>query len=186
MHRAQSPYLKNVLRQLVLFFHHQPPHTPARKERYPNFDLFRLLLAVEVAFVHMWAEIDPNFGWPGYVMAVPAFLAISGFLVLQSYSESGCWRVFITKRILRIIPALLVSFVLCLILFGPDMVKESFFVWISGGALPLIWSSKWSTLVISMGRIGLSWFGNSLVPWCLQTTVLDMDSLDPINWSGLV
>jgi len=153
MHKALSPFLQNVLRKLVLFFKHQSPPTPARKERYPNFDLFRLLLAVEVAFVHMWAQIDPNFGWPGFVMAVPAFLAISGFLVLQSYSESGCWRVFITKRILRIVPALLVSFLLCLILFGLDMVKESFFVWISGGLYPAsgpangpLWSLAWEEL----------------------------------------
>lgn len=65
--------------------------------RYPNFDLLRLLLALEVVVVHAWNETDPNFNWSGFIMAVPAFLAISGFLVLKSYEESNSWRSFAKK-----------------------------------------------------------------------------------------
>ena len=60
---------------------------------YPSFDLMRLLLAVEVVVVHTWASLDPHFDWPGFIRAVPAFLAVSGFLVLKSFANTGSWSV---------------------------------------------------------------------------------------------
>ena len=57
--------------------------------RYPNFDILRLLLATEVAVVHAWYETDRDFNWAGFIMAVPAFLAISGFLVRRSQAPSA-------------------------------------------------------------------------------------------------
>jgi peptidoglycan/LPS O-acetylase OafA/YrhL len=122
----------------------------ARVGRYPNFDILRLLLAVEVAFVHAWSIIDPAFSWNAYVMAVPGFLAISGFLVLQSYSESGSWLGFLRKRALRILPALVVSLILCLVLFGWAGMYNSLLNYITGGLYTLngmangpLWSLSW-------------------------------------------
>jgi peptidoglycan/LPS O-acetylase OafA/YrhL len=122
-------------------------------DRYPNFDLLRLLLALEVVVVHGWYLVDANFGWAGFIMAVPAFLAISGFLVLKSYEESGAWSVFIRKRALRLLPALLVSFLLCLVLFNWFAAYNSFLNWISGGLYTLggmangpLWSLAWEEL----------------------------------------
>lgn len=121
--------------------------------RYPNFDLLRLLLAVEVAFVHGWAMTDVAFNWAGYVMAVPAFLAISGFLVLKSYEESGSWSVFIRKRALRLLPALVVSMILCWVLFDWFALYNSFLNWITGGLYTLpgvangpLWSLMWEEI----------------------------------------
>jgi len=123
--------------------------------RYPNFDILRLLLAVEVAFVHAWAIIDTNFGWPGYIMAVPAFLAISGFLVLKSYEETGSWTLFIRKRALRIFPALLLSFLLCLAILGPRMAAAAVLTWITGG-LYTSWGPLWSLAWEELAYLGLA------------------------------
>jgi peptidoglycan/LPS O-acetylase OafA/YrhL len=146
--------LDTNIKSITAFVFAPTPVGQPRTGRYPNFDILRLLLAVEVVFVHVWSIVDPNFNWPGFVMAVPAFLAISGFLVLQSYSESGSWTVFIKKRILRIIPALLVSFLLCYTLLGKDYMWNSILTWLTGGIykssestnVPL-WSLAWEELV---------------------------------------
>ena len=123
-------------------------------DRYPNFDLLRLLLAFEVVVVHAWQRADPTSGGAAPIMAVPAFLAISGFLVLKSYEESGAWGIFIRKRALRLLPALVVSMVLCWALFDWAAVYDALLNWISGGLLapqgigsnnPL-WSLAWEEL----------------------------------------
>lgn len=120
---------------------------------YPNFDLMRLLLAIEVAFVHAWFMTDSKFNWAGYIMAVPSFLAISGFLVLKSYEDSSSWRAFMRKRALRILPALLFSMLVCWILFDGFAVYNSFLNWITGGIYTLpgvangpLWSLAWEEI----------------------------------------
>ncbi|PHN20245.1 acyltransferase [Pseudomonas sp. ICMP 460] len=121
--------------------------------RYPSFDLVRLLLALEVVVAHTWPTIDPSVGWPGFIMAVPAFLAVSGFLVLKSYATSGSWVIFTKKRALRIFPALFTSFVLGFLLIDWAFVEASFINWISGGlygfpglANAPLWSLAWEEL----------------------------------------
>ncbi len=134
--------------------------------RYPNFDLLRLLLAFEVAFVHGWAMTDKAFNWAGYIMAVPAFLAISGFLVLKSYEESGTWAVFIKKRALRLLPALGVSMLLCWALFDLSAVWNSTVNWLTGGLIvstgvtngPL-WSLLWEELAYA--GLALLWMAGA-------------------------
>lgn len=124
-----------------------------KKGRYPSFDLVRLLLALEVVVAHTWPSVDPEANWGGFIMAVPAFLAISGFLVLKSYESSGSWPVFAKKRALRILPALIASFVLGFVLFDLSFVKSSFVTWITGGLYtlpgltnPPLWSLAWEEL----------------------------------------
>jgi peptidoglycan/LPS O-acetylase OafA/YrhL len=121
--------------------------------RYPNFDVMRLFLAGEVAFVHAWFLVDPNFGWDGWIMAVPAFLAISGFLVLQSYEQTPTWLQFVRKRALRLLPALAVSFLLTFAMFGWPTTYNSILNWITGGIYTLpykangpLWSLAWEEL----------------------------------------
>ena len=121
--------------------------------RYPNFDLLRLLLALEVTVAHAGYISVEAHEWAGFIMAVPAFLAISGFLVLKSYEESGAWSVFIRKRALRLLPALLLSFVLCWVLFDGVVLYNSAIIWITGGLITPIgpsnapmWSLAWEEL----------------------------------------
>jgi len=154
---SSSASLGSAFRALIDALRHfvqaPTPIVPIRTGRYPNFDILRLLLAIEVAFVHVGHSVDPKFSWNAYVIAVPAFLSISGFLVLQSYSESGSWTAFIRKRALRILPALCVSLMLCLVLFGFAGMRNAFLNWITGGLYTLsgmangpLWSLAWEEL----------------------------------------
>lgn len=146
------------------------------KERYPNFDLLRLLLATEVVFSHGWALTDPAFTWPGLILAVPAFLAISGFLVLQSYTSSRSWGHFLKKRALRIFPALVLSMLLCTLLLGPAATWNSVLTWISGGLIEVkgafnwpVWSLAWEELAYLI--LALLWMAGAykrpIVIWAL-------------------
>lgn len=158
-----------------------PSNTPLTRERYPNFDVLRLLLAFEVVVAHTWHLLDPTFGGGSIILAVPAFLAISGFLVLKSYEESGTWGVFIRKRALRILPALVVSMVLCWALFDWSAVQRAFINWITGGLIapggmmntPL-WSLAWEELAYLC--LALLWaagaYQRPFVIWCLLATSL--------------
>jgi peptidoglycan/LPS O-acetylase OafA/YrhL len=51
-------------------------------------------------------------------LSVAAFFVISGLLVSMSYERSALLR-FVEKRVLRILPALIVSVVVCVLLLGP-------------------------------------------------------------------
>ena len=76
----------------------------------------RLFLAVEVLIMHF----QTYFHYKEFflISPVPIFLTISGYLVLSSYARSSSWFQFAWKRLVRIIPPLLCSFLLVLVLFG--------------------------------------------------------------------
>lgn len=88
-------------------------------KRIPLFDVLRLFLALEVVSVHFnaYTSDHPMF-LPEVVMAVPGFVALSGYLVLGSLESSGGYREFLRRRVLRIGPAFLASILLVLVLFG--------------------------------------------------------------------
>lgn len=123
---------------------------------YPNFDLIRVFLALLVVYDHSLALTSTDW-WHPPIMAVPAFLAISGFLVLGSYEFSSSWGNFVWKRALRIGPALIGSFIVCLLLIGPGSVKSSLIIWITGGLVYpegpknfALWSLAWEELAYLM------------------------------------
>jgi peptidoglycan/LPS O-acetylase OafA/YrhL len=92
-------------------------HIPEASIHYPNFDLLRLLLALEVMLVHYFAFHGHTFGrW--IINPVPAFVSISGFLVLRSFERSHTWKHFAWKRLCRVLPAFSVSLVLVGLLAG--------------------------------------------------------------------
>jgi peptidoglycan/LPS O-acetylase OafA/YrhL len=97
----------------------------AKSARDNLVDYARLGLATSVWLYHMnqayTGKANIRLGlplyhsWPteyGIAWAVPAFLAISGFYVLRSYEQSSSWLEFIKKRVLRIVPAFLLSLIL--------------------------------------------------------------------------
>lgn len=122
-------------------------------DRYPNFDLLRLLLAVEVVVAHGWYLSSEQYSWYGFIMAVPAFFAISGFLVLKSCEQSGSCFTFFRKRLLRLVPPVFMAMLLCWALFDGVAVYSSFIYWVSGGHLvpsgmvnPPAWTVAWAML----------------------------------------
>lgn len=86
-------------------------HPVLRGKVYPAFDWLRLFLAVEVVIHHFL-----NLRWVP-VQEVPAFLCVSGFLVLQSLQHDR--RAFWMSRGLRILPALVAAIAFDGIVFGP-------------------------------------------------------------------
>lgn len=82
-----------------------------------NFDLIRLLAAVQVAVNHSAAHLNVNGGpaaffeltslFPG----VPVFFFISGFLISRAFENNPAPAEYARNRILRIYPALVCCFV---------------------------------------------------------------------------
>ena len=102
--------------------------------RYPNLDLLRLALALEVFVLHTQAYDNGKILWLP-VHPVAAFVCISGLLIPQSFSASTGWPHFAWKRILRIGPALLLSHAIVLSIWGPRAAGEAFVFYITAGML---------------------------------------------------
>lgn len=94
------------------------------------FDLLRFVFAVMVIYCHCYATLKgPNredlLGiWTGSQidcgsLAVDCFFIISGFLIAQSMLNSKSYKAYLIKRILRVIPAFLVSLFLISFVLGP-------------------------------------------------------------------
>jgi peptidoglycan/LPS O-acetylase OafA/YrhL len=98
--------------------------------RQNNFDALRLIAAASVVFSHSFLIADgtqdhePLIWLTGNqsilgLVGVFVFFAISGFLVTQSYEETGDpWR-FLAKRALRIFPGLFVATLLSALVLAP-------------------------------------------------------------------
>ena len=92
--------------------------------RVNNFDLIRLIAALEVAIGHtlfhlkcnnsIFPEIGIKFPFPG----VFVFFVISGFLIASSYDRNPQLFKYIKNRLLRIVPALWTAFFLIFIVLG--------------------------------------------------------------------
>ncbi len=104
---------------------------------YPNLDWVRLALAIQVVFVH--AGIAERV----FISPVPAFLAVSGFVVYGSIQR---WPIatFFMNRALRVLPLLFVSFIVVGLLFGTNAMVRNFVFWLwPFGELPVnpvVWS----------------------------------------------
>jgi peptidoglycan/LPS O-acetylase OafA/YrhL len=102
-----------------------PEHNPARIN---HFTFLRLILASLVIVGHAAELSDGNtsrelFHRLGARLtagdfAVDAFFVISGYLILQSWSQQPRLRVFLMKRILRIVPAFLVAYLISVLIVG--------------------------------------------------------------------
>jgi peptidoglycan/LPS O-acetylase OafA/YrhL len=94
-----------------------------------NFGALRLLLAYGVIVSHSPEMLDGNplreplmaFGlnvtFGG--LAVDGFFIISGYLITSSYLSSRSLGTFMSSRVLRIYPAFLLAFLICIFFVGP-------------------------------------------------------------------
>ena len=99
------------------------------QERRNNLNLLRLVLALLVLFAHSFplTQGDNDREW-GYILtrgqdtfgelAVNAFFAISGLLILQSWMRSRSSGDYLRKRVLRIYPGFVVATAFSLLLVG--------------------------------------------------------------------
>jgi peptidoglycan/LPS O-acetylase OafA/YrhL len=107
---------------------------------YNNFDIIRLLAALQVCFLHSvrFFKIEPNIiiniikMFPG----VPIFFVTSGFLIAASWDRTPSIINYAKNRMLRIYPALCVCFIVSLIimftLFNPQIEIFKFIFWTFG------------------------------------------------------
>ena len=104
-----------------------------------NFDLIRLLAALQVMLKHALLHLGMDGPWSEVLSAfpgVPIFFFISGFLIFQSYNNSRSLYQFSINRVLRIYPALFACFVVSILLVlasgylhWPDLAKPAFLFW---------------------------------------------------------
>jgi len=94
-----------------------------------NFGALRLFFAVLVILCHSPILVDGNgsreilsrisgtvtFGRLG----LDGFFLISGYLITKSFQDSRTIGEYVLKRILRIYPAYVVAFLLCILAVGP-------------------------------------------------------------------
>lgn len=140
---------------------------------YPNFDWLRLLLAIQVVAIH--CGIAPNV----LMNPVPAFLAISGFVVLGSMERRPIGQFFVS-RALRVLPLLAVSFIAVGIFWSPqEMIRNIlYWLWPTGDAPanPVVWTliyeeAFYVTLAI---LFSLGVYKRKIVPIVICTFVMAM------------
>lgn len=98
----------------------------ANKGEGPGFHALRLALSLLILFAHSgWvAGMDTSNDWSGLhglflLSLVPAFFALSGFLVTGSAVRTNAVKPFMALRIIRIVPALSVEVLLSALVLGP-------------------------------------------------------------------
>lgn len=98
----------------------------ARQTR--GFDYLRVFLAVAVIVIHSFeiaygpealAHFKSRIPWTIMGFVLPAFFALSGFLVASSLERCRTIEGFMTLRALRLVPALAVEVLLCALVIGP-------------------------------------------------------------------
>jgi peptidoglycan/LPS O-acetylase OafA/YrhL len=106
-----------------------PTLSPGRAARRTLFDLLRLGAAAAVLLSHSYAlagRSEPGIGSQSVGnIAVLVFFSISGYLIAQSWMHEPRLVLFLAKRALRILPALLAVLLLSALVLGPLITNES-------------------------------------------------------------
>lgn len=93
-------------------------------DRHNNFDLLRLIAALQVVYIHAIRHLGISFGPAGQFFnevvalfpGVPIFFVISGFLISRSYENASSASSYARNRFLRVFPGLWAAFAVSLVL----------------------------------------------------------------------
>lgn len=96
------------------------PVLDVQRSHHNNFDLLRLLAAIDVMALHvvdLSGEASLSFlGWVDTRLALSTFFIISGYLVFQSFEQTPRLAIYLEKRARRILPAYVVVILLSVLL----------------------------------------------------------------------
>ena len=137
------------------------PYSPTRN----SFTLLRLVLAILVVLCHSYTLLGrttPLSAATGGLMnegtlAVDAFLAISGYLILASAARSRNFIGFLTRRVLRLLPALVCALLFSAFVVGGLAYEGTFAQYVrldEGG--PWRWVLNWLTLNVQPEQWGIT------------------------------
>ncbi|WP_374948574.1 acyltransferase family protein [Mucilaginibacter sp.] len=113
-----------------------------------NFDLLRLLAAIEVVFDHYFQHLripithtalKVLYLFPG----VPVFFVISGYLISASYERNNSLKTYMRNRVLRIYPGLWGCLLITLIIFsltGVNFLNRQTLGWLPAQLLGFIYT----------------------------------------------
>ncbi len=134
-----------------------PAQKPTKDGRNNSFDVVRLIAALSVLICHFYGMAgrgDPLDGFWGTDedlggFAVLIFFGISGYLITESILKGASFRFYVTSRLLRIYPALLVCLCVC-ILAGIILTRVSLDQYFSaqtsqfffGNVFPFFWQEQ--------------------------------------------
>jgi len=115
-----------------------------------NFDLIRLVAALQVALIHALADLGVAMPlWLRTIVdwfpGVPIFFFISGFLISKSFENNSVMREYAANRFLRIYPALAVCFLLSL----AAVALTGYFAGISVSPVDML---LWAAAQLSIGQ----------------------------------
>jgi len=112
--------------------------------RVNNFDLIRLVAALQVVFMHGFFHLKINNEFLKnffekfiqYFPGVPIFFTVSGFLIFWAFDRNPNLNKYVTNRILRLYPALYICLlitILLLFLFSTRSLvnQTSFYIWLA-------------------------------------------------------
>lgn len=96
-----------------------------------NFHIMRLIAAFMVLFGHSYPLTGNHFapdilGVPVHSFAVMIFFSISGYLIADSWNNDRCFHRYIIRRLLRIMPALIVVILITALVVGPVVSELKF------------------------------------------------------------
>lgn len=120
-----------------------------------NFGLLRLSFALCVLVSHSFELVDGNrsrepltylFGTISLgELGVAGFFIVSGYLIAQSLENSTSLRSYFWKRLLRIYPAFVVAFALCIFVVGP----------LSGADMNAVTAAGWAKQFLEMLKLDM-------------------------------
>lgn len=122
--------------------------TTPREFKINNFDLLRLLAAIEVIFDHYYQHLKLPLShtalkiiylFPG----VPIFFIISGYLISASYERNNSLKNYARNRALRIFPGLWSCILITVVIFtitGVNFFNKEAFAWLPSQLVGLIYT----------------------------------------------
>ena len=114
-----------------------PTNSSNQRKKYNSFDWLRTLFAIQVVAIHTGIASSV------LINPVPAFIAISGFVVFASLEHRPALHFFIS-RALRVLPLLFASFIAVAIIWDKDEMFRTILYWLWPFGTPpenaVVWS----------------------------------------------